>query len=158
MSLADLIKKRGTRKDANANSANVASDKRLSTPPIARIATLALAKTADELVPDLAGDTATTFYWWQFHYADGGLKYASYCSPTTHDEALAGEPDAMSAEPFEPILRPPAEPLTEKEEGLVRTLLDAIGEEDEVVIARALEQCRTDQDAKDAFLEIAKQY
>lgn len=158
MSLADLIKKRETRKDVYANSAKTASDVKLAPPQLAKIATLALADPAEEHAPAFAstGGAAPTSEWWRFYYADGQLKEATYSPPVNHAEALRGEPDARLAEPFEPMLRHPVEPLSEKEEVAVRSSLAAIGETDEEMIMVALEQCRTDQDARDAFLAMAR--
>ena len=160
MSLADLIKKRETRKDAHAISAKTANDDRLATPQLAKIATLALAGPAEELVSTSASteDVAPTSEWWRFHYADGKPKEATYFPAVSHPEALMGESGAILAEPFQPRPRHPAEPLSEKEEASIRALLAAIGEEDEAMIIMALEQCRTDQDARDAYLDMAKQH
>lgn len=159
MSLADLIKKRKTKKEATANSAKAANDKGLSTPPLAKLAALALADTAGKHIPTLApiGCDATISRWWLFHYADRHPKEACYYPAATRDHALAGEPDAITAEAFEPVLREPDEPLSEKDEAVIRSLLADTGEDDEG-IAVALELCRTDQDARDAFLRLAKQW
>jgi hypothetical protein len=95
--------------------------------------------------------------WWRFHYADRHSKEACYCPPASQDHALAGEPDAITAEAFEPVLQEPDEPLSEKDKAVIRSLLADIGEDDEG-IALALEKCRTNQDARDAFLKLAKQW
>ena len=72
MSLADLIKKRKTKKEATANSAKTAIDKGLSTTPLAKLAALALADNAGKPIPGLAhiGGDATISRWWRFHYPD----------------------------------------------------------------------------------------
>ena len=159
MSIVDLIKKREIRKDSRANPANVANDERLSTTPLATLATLALASTADERVFNLgktgAGDAATTYYWWRFHYADDHSKEASYCPPVTHAEALAGEPDAITAQPFKPLPRQPKEPLSEKDEASIRVWLTRINETDDE-IAAVLHQCRCDEGARTSFISLAQ--
>ena len=64
---------------------------------------------------------------------------------------------AISAEPFEPIRRQPDEPLSEDEEIEIREWLTYIGESDEAMIRVALEQCRTDADAREAFLRMTRE-
>jgi hypothetical protein len=158
MSLADLIKKRNIRKSAIANPANVANEKQAMGESLA---TLALAKAAnDEASPRKvgAGDTATTSHWWRFHYSNREPKEASYWPPVNEAEALEGEPEAISAEPFEPIRRQPDEPLSENEGIEIREWLTYIGETDEAMITVVtLEQCRTDADAREAFLRMARE-
>lgn len=158
MSLADLIKKRKTKKEATANSAKTDNNEGLSTPPLAKLAALALADTAGKHIPphgDIECDTPTS-HWWLFHYADRHPKEACYYPAATRDHVLAGEPDAITAEAFEPALRKPDEPLSEKDETVIRSLLADIGEDDEG-IALALERCRTDQGAREGFLRLAEQ-
>jgi hypothetical protein len=103
------------------------------------------------------GKAAISSRWWRFHYADRHPKEACYCPPASKVYALAGEPDAITAEAFESVLREPGEPLNEKDEALVRAWLADIGEDDEGVTL-ALEKCRTDQDAREGFLQMAKQW
>jgi hypothetical protein len=160
MSLADLIKKRNIRKSAIANPANDANEKQAMGEPLAKLATLALARAANDeasLGKVGAGDTATTSHWWRFHYSNQEPKEASYWPLVNEAEALEGEPDAISAEPFEPTRRQPYEPLSEDEEIEIRASLTYIGESDEAMIAVALEQCRTDADARDAFLRMTRE-
>lgn len=97
------------------------------------------------------------FCWWRLHYADHHSKEACYYPAATRDHVLAGEPQAIAAEAFEPVLRKPDQPLSEKDEAVIRSLLADIGEEDEG-IALALERCRTDQGAREGFLRLAKQW
>src|SRR5690348_3799721 len=154
MSLADLIKKRRIGKSAIANPANVANEKQPTGESLAELATLALAKAADDEAPLLkvdAGDTATTSHWWRFRYSNREPKEASYWPSVNEAEALEGEPEAISAEPFEPIRRQPDEPLSENEGIEIREWLTYIGETDEAMITVTLEQCRTDADAREAF-------
>ena len=99
----------------------------------------------------------TTSHWWRFHYANREPKEASYWPMVNEAEALEGEPDAISAEPFEPIPRQPDEPLSEDEEIKIREWLTYIGETDEAMITVALEQCRTDVEARDAFLRMTRE-
>ena len=104
------------------------------------------------------GNADISSRWWRFHYTDREPKEASYSPAATHAHALAGEPDAITAEAFEPIRQLPDKPLSEEDEASVRALLAGIGEADEGMITVALEQCRTGQDARDAFLQLAKQW
>jgi hypothetical protein len=94
--------------------------------------------------------------WWRFHYADRHPKEACYCPPVTRAEALAGEPGAINGESFEPIPRPPDESLSETDEATVRTWLADIDEMDEDIINAVLNQCQTDENAREAFLQLAK--
>ena len=94
----------------------------------------------------------TTSHWWRFHYSNRESKEASYWPMVNEAEALEGEPDAISAEPFEPIRGQPDEPLSEDEEIEIREWLTYIGETDEAMIRVAIEQCRTDANAREAFL------
>jgi hypothetical protein len=159
MSLADLIKKRRISKSAIANPANVANEKQPTGESLAELATLALADAASDEVSHRtvgAGDTATTSYWWRFHYANREPKEASYSPSVNEAEALEGEPEAICAEPFEPTRRHPDASLGEDEEIEIREWLTSIGETDEAMIRVALEQCRTDADARAAFLRMAR--
>lgn len=159
MSLADLIKKRETR-TAAANSAKTANDERRSSPPLAKLATLALANAAEGHGPVLGktGSAVTAIsQWWRFHYADGTVKEASYSAEATRAEALAGEPDAIKAEPFEPLLRKPHAPLSQEEEATLLDWLRRIDETDEAIITAMLHKCQTNQDAKDFFIGLAEQ-
>jgi len=70
---------------------------------------------------------------------------------------MAGEPDAIKAEPFEPLLRQPRAPLSQEEEAILLDWLRRIGETDEVMISAMLRQCQTDQDARDFFIGLAEQ-
>jgi hypothetical protein len=108
---------------------------------------------AEVVVPD----QGTTSQWWRFHYAQGDSKEASYSPAATHAEAMAGEPDAISAGPFEPMLRPPSAPLTQEEKTVLLDWLGRIGETEEAMISTMLRQCQTDQDARDFFLGLAEQ-
>ena len=98
------------------------------------------------------GDTATASRWWLIHDPDREpLEVACY-PPATHAEILAGRPDAIAAEPFEPILRRPTAPLAADDETAIREWLADIEETDPTIIADVLNQCRTDSDARGYFV------
>lgn len=99
---------------------------------------------------------ATTSRWWRFHYLDGAQKEAAYCPSVTRVEALAGEPDAIAAEPFEPICRRPDEPLRANDETAIRAWLRHIKETDEGIVSNVMKQCHTDADARSYFIERAR--
>ncbi|WON72880.1 hypothetical protein [Nitrosospira sp. Is2] len=103
------------------------------------------------------GANGTASQWWRFHYTDREPKEASYSPAATHAEAMAGEPDAIKAEPFKPLLREPNAPLSQEEETTILDWLERINETDEVIISAALHQCQTDQDARDFFIGLAAQ-
>jgi hypothetical protein len=101
-------------------------------------------------------DQGTTSQWWRFHYAQGDSKEASFSPPATYAEAVTGEPDAIKAEPFEPLLREPHAPLSQEEETVLLDWLERINETDEAMISAMLHQCQTNQDARDFFLGLAR--
>lgn len=108
---------------------------------------------AEVVVPDQGASSQ----WWRFHHAQGDSKEASYSPAATRAEAMAGEPDAIKAEPFEPLLRQPHAPLSQEEETVLLDWLGRINETDEVLINAMLHQCQTDQDARDFFIGFAEQ-
>jgi hypothetical protein len=159
MSLADLIKKRAT-STATANLAKTANDERRSTAPLARIATLAIADAADGHGPihGTTGRPVTAIsQLWRFHYVNRDPKESSFSPAATYAEAVAGEPDAIKAEPFEPLLREPNGPLRREEETVLLNWLERINETDEAMISAMLHQCQTDQEARDFFIGLAEQ-
>jgi hypothetical protein len=117
---------------------------------------VALARVDRSALGEAQENTNFTSCWWRFTYTDGDRKEACYCPPVTRAEALAGEPGAINAESFEPTPRQPDEPLSETDEATVWMWLADIGEDDEG-ISMALGQCRTNQDAREGFLRLAKQ-
>jgi hypothetical protein len=162
MSLVDLIRGKKVRdKLATATPATFATPKPEERQTVATVATVAVAIPADSIpaTPVKAGtsDTTSAFQWWRFHYSNREPKEASYCPTVNEAEALEGEPDAIYAEAFEPARRQPDGLLSENEEIEVREWLTYIGESDEAMIAVALKQCRTDADARDAFLQMARE-
>jgi hypothetical protein len=89
--------------------------------------------------------------WWRFHYPSGGQKEACYSPLATRAAAMAGEPNAITAEPFERTCQKPAEPLGTGEATAISAWLRQIGETDEE-ISRVLKRCDTDADARAGFL------
>lgn len=102
-----------------------------------------------------AGDTATTSRWWLIHYPDREPLEVATCPPATHVEILEQYPDALAAEPFTPIVRPPASSMTGDEERAVLRWLDLIGETNSATIAEVLTACRCDIEARRYFVEQA---
>lgn len=98
-----------------------------------------------------------TSIWWRFRYRDGTPKEAAFCPAVTHAEALAGEPEAITAQSFEPIPRQPNTPFSEQDEALIRVWLAGINETDEEIIAGVIDQCRYDADARAGFIHLALQ-
>ncbi len=157
MTLAALIRKRETVKPANANLAKVANDERARGEPLAGLATLALANTANEKTASMPGkvladDTATASCWWRIHYPGREPVEVACCPPATHAEMLAWRPDAIVVEPFEPTPRQPDAPLTANDEAAIRAWLAHIEETNESIIANVLNQCQQDADARDYYL------
>jgi hypothetical protein len=94
--------------------------------------------------------------WWRFYYANREPKEASYSPTITYGEALAGEPDAIKAEPFEPRHRRPVIPLNASDETIILKWLSDIEETDEEIINAVLKQCQTDEDARNGYLRDAE--
>lgn len=94
--------------------------------------------------------------WWRFYYANREPKEASYSPIVTYGEALAGEPDAIKAKPFEPRHRRPVMLLNANDEAIILKWLSDIEETDEEIINTVLKRCRTDEDARNGFLRDAK--
>jgi hypothetical protein len=94
--------------------------------------------------------------WWRFVYSNREPKEVSFSPLVTRAEALAGEADAISAEPFVPLQRQPARPLKTSEEEFILQWLSGIGETDEEIIEGVLKRCQTNEDARKGFLRDAK--
>ncbi|MEO6823771.1 MAG: hypothetical protein ABI167_03420, partial [Nitrosospira sp.] len=98
------------------------------------------------------GYADVSFRWWRFRYLDGILKEASYCPPATQAEVLIGEPDAITAEAFQPLAPQPSAPLEEKDEAAILAWLGRIGETDKDTILDVLNSCRTNAEARKFFI------
>lgn len=98
----------------------------------------------------------TVSYWWRFQYAYRPPQEMCYCPPVTHAEALAGEPDAITAQPFESIPRRPDTPLYGEDVAVIQSWLAHINETDDEMIAAVIDQCRTDADARAWFISVAQ--
>jgi hypothetical protein len=94
--------------------------------------------------------------WWRFVYPNREPKEVSFFPPVTRAEALAGEVHAISAEPFEPSQRRPANLLSIEDEELILQWLSDIDETDEEIIEGVLKRCQTDEDARNGYLRDAK--
>jgi hypothetical protein len=162
LSLKDLIRgKRVSDKFSAATSATFATRTPEEGQNVANVANVAVAnpakaEPATQIIDSAVADNATTASsWWRFHYAEREPKEVMYSPPVNHAEALSGEPDAISAKPFEPTLRKPERPLSMEEEAEIRGWLASIGENDEAMVAAVLGQCNTDGDARQAYLHRA---
>jgi hypothetical protein len=158
LGLRDLIRgKPVPDRFATATVATVATPAPDEDQPVASVATVAVAIPAKANpaieVSDRADDTATVSPWWRFHYINREAREVMYSPPVNHAEALSGEPDAISAEPFVPAVEKPDEPLSMEEEGEIRVWLASIEETDEAMIAAVLGQCETDAKTRSAFLQ-----
>lgn len=103
-----------------------------------------------------AGDTATASRWWLIHYPDRDPVEVVCCPEATHADMLERHPDAVAAEPFTPTIRQPTAPLTADEEAAILRWLALIGETDPAIIARVIEHCQRDADARAYFLARAR--
>lgn len=93
--------------------------------------------------------------WWQIHYAGRAPMQVTYCPPARHSEVLAGEPDAVAAEPFEPVRRHSDTRLSARAETVLRQWLTMIGETDADTINELLHRCQGDADAREYFIRLA---
>lgn len=101
MTLAALIRKRGTVTPANANPAKAANDGQGGGEPLAKLAPLALANPTDAKTAD-----AVTSWGWLLHFADRE-PLEVYCNPgATHAGILERYPDALAAEPIPERITP----------------------------------------------------
>lgn len=158
MTLSALIRKREAGNPATATSAISATRQREATKgSVARIATVAVATPPEARAASpalLVGfhNRPITSCWWLVHYPDREpLQLA--CRPAASlAEILAGQPDAIAAEPFEPIKRLPTSLLNADDETAIREWLAGIDETNLEIIADVLNQCRTDSDARDYFI------
>lgn len=160
MSLRDLIRgKRVPVKFVTATVATIATPKPEEGQTVANVATVAVANatTPEPASPisDGAGNTRVVSYRWRFQYRDREPKEAMYTPAVNHAEALSGEPDAISAEPFEPTRRRPDRPLNKEEQASIGKWLASIGETDVASITTLFWQCNTDEDERRAFLRQA---
>ncbi|MBA3034163.1 MAG: hypothetical protein KKF85_14275 [Gammaproteobacteria bacterium] len=98
-----------------------------------------------------AGDTATS-WGWLLHFPDRAPLPVLVVPHVTHAEILDQHPDAIAAEPYDPIQRHPIARMTGDEEQAIRAWLALIEETDPATIADVLNQCQQDADARDYFI------
>lgn len=155
MTLANLIRKRGTGNLATAIPAISATQPKGETATVARIATVAVANPKEGQTASPAkvgaGDTATASRWWLIHYPDRDPVKMICCPAVTRAEILEWYPGAVAAEPFTPTIRQPSAPLSARDEMAIRAWLALIEETDPATIAEVIGQCQRDADARDYF-------
>lgn len=88
---------------------------------------------------------------WRVRYSGGRTVEIAYCPAATRGQVVACHPDAEAVEPFVPVVRKPAAPMTPREETAVRAWLGFIGESDPTMIADVITQCEEDADARIYF-------
>jgi hypothetical protein len=149
--LSALMKKRNDRL-ATAFPATFATDGRVEGGKIAKVAGKAVANPENrKTAPAPKVSPGVTAVWWRIRYGNGELLEAAFTPPATFEEVIAWYPGAIDAEPFEPTVRPPEEPLSMEDEAAVRRWLTEIGETDEAMVAEVIEQCQRDADAREYF-------
>jgi hypothetical protein len=149
--LAALMKSRNDRV-ATAIPAIPATDGRVEGRTVARIATVAVATPENrKTAPAHKVSPGVTAVWWRIRYGNGELLEAAFTPPATFEEVIAWYPGAIDAEPFEPTVRPPEEPLSGEDEETIRAWLALIGETDPATIAEVIGQCQRDADAREYF-------
>ena len=144
---AQLTKTRPCPPATVATSATFPSAKRVEAARVARIAKVASP-------PELRSDAPSRS--WRIHYPAGELAEVACLPDATHAEILEWHPDAVAAEPFEPMRRQPTAALTADEQTAIGIWLTHIEETDPAIIGEVLNQCRTDADAREYFLEQAE--
>ncbi len=130
-----------------ATSATFPSAKTVKAARVARIAKVASPRESKSGAPSR---------WWRIHYPDREPVEVACLPDATHAEILQWHPDAVAAEPFEPIRRQPTVALTADEETAIRLWLTHIEESDSAIIDEVLNQCHTDADAREYFLRQAE--
>lgn len=108
--------------------------------------------TGNEVREVITSDTAASC-WWRLHYSDWEAVEIAYYPSATHAEVLAGEPNAIEAEPFKPIPGKPGAPLTAEDETVIRAWLAHIEETDPATISDVVNQCQLDADAREYFIQ-----
>lgn len=155
MTLSALIRKRDTVSIATAIPAIFAIQPKGEAATVARIATVAVANPTEAKTATLAttgaADTVAPSRGWLLHYADREPVECHVTPAATHADILERHPDAVAAEPFEPIIRQPTMPMTAKDETAICAWLALIEETDPATIAEVIGQCQRDADARDYF-------
>ena len=89
---------------ANANPANFANPSKGTIPPLARLATLALANPPERQTgtpdPAAATNTKNQHFAWLIHFTDRNPLRVTFSPEVDHAGALACHPDAVAAEPI----------------------------------------------------------
>ena len=98
-----------------------------------------------------AGDMAIASRWWLIHHVDHNPREVVCYPEATHAEILERYPEAVAAEPFNPMMQTPSAPMSADEETAIRTWLALIGEADPATITDVIAQCQRDADARDYF-------
>lgn len=103
-----------------------------------------------------ASDTAASSRWWLIHFADRDPVQVVCYTEATHAEMLKKYSEAISAEPFTPVIRQPSAPMTDSEEKAIRAWLACIRETDTVTIDEMIDRCQRDADAREFYLELTR--
>src|ERR1035437_3674136 len=108
MSLSSLIRgKSEPVRFATATVATFATPRQERGRTVASVATVTVAKSPQGQTATPAkvgaGDPVTAARWWLIHFIDRDPVKIACCPEATHAEILEWHPDAIAAEPFEPI-------------------------------------------------------
>ena len=143
MSLLSKLREKQRGQLATATPATFATDEGKKGRVVATVATVTVAKSAQELSASLpmvgAGNTAPV----------------SRCPAAIHAETQEWHPVAAAVNPSSPPIRQVLAPLTTKEETAIRAWLALIEETDPVAIAGVIGQCQRDANARSFFTERA---
>lgn len=102
-----------------------------------------------------SSNTAAASRWWLIHYPDRDPLEVACFPEETHAIILERHPDAIAAESFTPIIRPPSAPLAFENETLIRDWLAKIDETDKSTINEVIRQCQVDTNARSYFIQLA---
>lgn len=107
MSLLSRLRERQAGKVATATPATYATPAGGESRTVATVATVAVAKPqqGQTASPARVGadDTATASRWWLIHFAERDPAEVSFSPPASHAEILKRYPDAIAAEPINPV-------------------------------------------------------
>jgi hypothetical protein len=97
----------------------------------------------------------TAFWRWLIHFPDREPMEVTFSPELGKSEVLKLYPDAVAAEPFDPPISSPHDPLTADEEAIIRSWIASIGETDPNTIEEAVDGCRNNSDARKYFLRLS---
>jgi len=161
MSLLSRLREKQAGRFATATLATVATQAEARGRTVASVASVAVAKSPQGQIASRAqvgaDDPATGSRRWLVHFIDREPLTVAFAPPATHAEVLEACPAALAAEPIEPGRQQPDALLASDQEAVILAWLAQIGEADQTIIDDVLTLCRQDADARQHFLDRARE-